>query len=142
VPTPGIPTRWPFERRKVLNVLVSLRERAFIRPQSDREKMRHFGNLALRRLFKKIIEKIGSLQILEGSNMSQSQKSTHRGESMTFLMMLAPLALLFILFEMRLGGFRHAASQSREAGHFISAPAMSFDLDNDDPSDIDWNEED
>jgi len=74
--------------------------------------------------------------------MSQSQKLPNRGESMTFLMMLAPLALLFILFEMRLGGFRHAARQSREAGHFISAPAMDLGSDDEDPFDVDWIDED
>jgi len=74
--------------------------------------------------------------------MSQSQKSPNRGESMTFLMMLAPLAILFILFEMRLGGLKHAAHQNRESGHFISAPAMDLDLEDDDPFDVDWMDED
>ncbi len=74
--------------------------------------------------------------------MSKSQNSPDRGESMTFLMMLAPLALLFILFELRLGGLKHAARQNRESGHFISAPSMDLDLDEEDPFDVDWMDED
>jgi hypothetical protein len=67
--------------------------------------------------------------------MPEPQKSPNRGESMTFLMMLAPLALLFILFEMRLGVLKHSAHQSRDAGHYISASTLDSDLDDDDPLD-------
>jgi hypothetical protein len=73
--------------------------------------------------------------------MSEPQKSPYRGESMMFLMMLAPLALLFILFEMRLGVLKHSAHQNRDAGHYISTSALALDIDDDDPLD-DLMEED
>ena len=45
-------------------------------------------------------------------------------------------------FELRLGGLQHAALQNRETGHFISVPASDFALDEEDPIDVDWMEED
>jgi hypothetical protein len=61
--------------------------------------------------------------------------SPRRGQSLSFLMMLAPLALMLILFQMRLGVLKRSTYEFRDGGHFILPPTLDWKLDD---ADDDW----
>ena len=74
--------------------------------------------------------------------MPKSGKSSISSEKLaTFLMLFAPLAIIFIFFESRLGGLKHGMHQSSEAGHFVPMPIATFDGE-DQPFDLDMMDED